>query len=326
MRLTEIILRGIRRLPFLRIPAQFLLKKIIVTGKGRGFLNSFYRSMNYREREIFHTMYAKVFRDRDPADFSTTWEVDFASSKIKIPIVGHSVWLHWDVAISIVGHDIEVKRFYEKLIKSPYKPKCFFDIGANYGTHSILLLANGVQAITFEPNPHCAKYFDQLASENELQYNLENVAISDKPGNLNLVFPERDTWMGSIADSYQSNFQNFENVTSLEVPAITLDDYTDQHDLSPGLIKIDTEGFEVNVLRGGIKTIKQSKPLIIFESNHKAERPSLWEVINTLNFVIFDLNRLGHVLDDESFLSSPSYNFLAVSREHDILKEINHYS
>ena len=66
--------------------------------------------------------------------------------------------------------------------------------------------------------------------------------------------------------------------------------------------------------------------LNLTENNRRLERSTLWEVINTLNFVIFDLDHLGHALDYGSFLSSPSYNFLAVSGEHDILKELNHFS
>ena len=74
------------------------------------------------------------------------------------------------------------------------------------------------------------------------------------------------------------------------------------------------------------RTFPRHLPLILIENNRRLELSTLWEVINTLNFVIFDLDHLGHALDYGSFLSSPSYNFLAVSGERDILKELNHFS
>ena len=39
------------------------------------------------------------------------------------------------------------------------KPKIFFDVGANYGTHSFIFQSQGVKAYSFEPNPNYFPYF-----------------------------------------------------------------------------------------------------------------------------------------------------------------------
>jgi hypothetical protein len=117
-----------------------------------------------------------------------------------------TLWLNWDTAISIVGHDCKIKHFYEQLIKSADKPKCFLDVGANYGTHSILFLANDIRTISFEPNPSCLEYFHKMAELNNLSYEWNNKALSDKCEQVQLTFPEKDTWSGSISLDYKKDF------------------------------------------------------------------------------------------------------------------------
>jgi hypothetical protein len=51
---------------------------------------------------------------------------------------------------------------------------------------------------------------------------------------------------------------------TIEVEAITLDDFVQRHD-PPTLIKIDVEGAEAGVLRGSERIFEQSKPVLICE-------------------------------------------------------------
>jgi hypothetical protein len=48
-----------------------------------------------------------------------------------------------------------------------------------------------------------------------------------------------------------------------EVKIYTIDNIVKEHDLHPGLIKIDAEGAEYDVLQGGVNTFKQQKPVLI---------------------------------------------------------------
>lgn len=52
------------------------------------------------------------------------------------------------------------------------------------------------------------------------------------------------------------------------VPLVPLDDLR----LAPGFIKLDVEGMELNVLLGGEKTIREHRPVILFEDNGLSER------------------------------------------------------
>ena len=88
----------------------------------------------------------------------------------------------------------------------------------------------------------------------------------------------------------------------IKVETRTLDQMVGE-DKIPALIKIDVEGFELEVLEGGLQTIKVSKPLMIIESfPPKQER-----VVKTLvkiGYRIYDADRL-------SYIQNKTYNLFA---------------
>ena len=86
--------------------------------------------------------------------------------------------------------------------------------------------------------------------------------------------------------------------------------------LHPDFIKIDTEGYEINVLKGALNTIKEIRPLIIFETNKFPERKILWDFFTEVNYVIQELPyHPEHQLKKfsfELFSKKGSTNYIAV--------------
>ena len=75
-----------------------------------------------------------------------------------------------------------------------------------------------------------------------------------------------------------------------EVKTQRLDDLECVNDYSVGLIKIDTEGVEIEVLKGGRKTISRDKPVIIMEdwfskNGQKSESVKLLEGLGYSTFL-----------------------------------------
>ena len=66
---------------------------------------------------------------------------------------------------------------------------------------------------------------------------------------------------------------------------VTLDDYCTHHDISPEVIKIDVEGAEIDVLRGGAHTLARSGPLI-YLSVHPAHLERMGESVEALQSLI----------------------------------------
>ena len=56
-------------------------------------------------------------------------------------------------AFSYLGHDFEVKCYLD--IVNNFNIKTFYDVGANYGQHSVLIMSQGT--FSFEPNQSCHK-------------------------------------------------------------------------------------------------------------------------------------------------------------------------
>ncbi len=320
----EFLMKVVRKFPITMKFSKNKIKQMIFKDKSLKKLNSFYSTLDNNEKEIFYTSYSKIFRDESdiisqPLD--TTWSVNFANITVKVPLQSEMMWLDWDTAVSIIGHDIEVKKFYQKLILSEYKPKLVFDIGANYGTHSILFLANKIPTITFEPNPACYDRFYKMASINNLSYKLEKVAVGNKESRETLTFPEKDTWLGSITKEYISTMNTFEKVKNIEIDLITLDNYTKSKNLIPDFIKIDTEGFEINVIEGAKKLLQNNSIIITFECIKKDEKKQLFDSFDAIGYQIHELQNISpKFLSKKDFIESKYVNYLAINSKHPALQ------
>lgn len=238
------------------------------------------------------------------------------SHYIAMPLRRDSIWLDWDSAVSITGHDIEVKRTYSKLLSSDKPPELFFDVGANYGTHSALFRSAGVPVVAFEPNPSCFAFCKSVCQLNRFSLpQWEQVAIGDRLGNVNLTYPERETWLGSVSPGVVQTISERREVVSKTVPIRPLDDYFSQVAGKRLLIKIDVEGFELEVLRGASRILADVRPDIIFESNDPSFRSQLFELLASRNYGIHALPKGGEPqpLVLELFVRSQSTNFLAKS-------------
>jgi FkbM family methyltransferase len=148
---------------------------------------------------------------------------------------------------------------YIKLINYS-KPKRFLDIGAHTGdfTKSITQLAPECQAIMVEANPNCEPYIQKL------NHGYEILALSNKQGKAEL-FVEKANVIGTGASLYKENTEwysegKFEKV---KVKLDTLDNRGYFADEIIDLIKIDTQGSELDILLGGRSTIMRSKYVLI---------------------------------------------------------------
>ena len=281
----------------------------------RAMLNDQYNKLTGKGWQLFHRLYAKIFRDITYPVSEGEWKVYFMKKEIVLPLRKEHIWLDWDVAVSVLGHDPEIKKTYEDLIRSGHV-KLFFDIGANYGTHSLLFLVNGIKTIAFEPNSSLKKEFDLYCRLNNVTGSMENLALGDKNGIVNFWFQPHETWNGSIVDTVVDKLKDGEQPVKLEVVLTTLDDYVQQNNLQPTLLKIDTEGNEINVLKGAIKTISTARPFILFETNAFEERAALWSFFNKSDYLIYTLPyspfRPGPVLSEQQFLIKWANNYIAV--------------
>ena len=323
MGVVEIFLKVVRRIRPIRQVAQCLVRLTVSKVTLRKALNKLYNKLSYNEKEIFHSLFANIFRERKIKNHNGVWIVDYINRQIKLPLRKESLGLNWDLAVSILGHDSDIQLTYETLLKSDKRPSCFFDIGASYGTHTLLFLSQGIRSIAFEPNPICKFEFENLCRLNNLSGEMENIAIGEKEISAELWFPERDTWLGTIVQEIKDDLNQQHDLRSIRVPVIPLDQYVKKTGLQPDLIKIDTEGNELNIIKGARNTITNSKPLIIFESNDLDNRYKLFDIFEELDYSVCAIpilpNQLIEILNSKRFQMSQKFNFISVPNNHSIV-------
>lgn len=284
------------------------------------YINKYYNRLNYKEKEIIHILFAKKSNERQISTALNKWIIFFNNREIIMPLRKTHMWLDWDSALSITGHDIEIKSAYEYLLQK-LNLNCVFDVGSNYCTHSILFLSNGIKTYSFEPNKECLNFFEECQKLNDLKGDFINIAIGSKKGNVKLTFPKKKTWLGTISAKENDHVSQFENLKTITVSMDTLDSYSQSNNLIPDLIKIDTEGFEIEVLKGAKYILKNKKPIIIFESNEKEKRSEIYELLFEYGYGIYMLLEIQDnlFLDKESFENERNTNFIAIPNNHSLI-------
>ena len=149
----------------------------------REVANRLYNVAGPAHKSALYQRSAKIYRDYRGFFTAGVWNIFAPPFSLKMPLREDWVWLDWDLALSAVGHEPEIKDFYVKLLNSRFKPDIFCDIGANYGIHSALFLSAGIPSMAFEPNPACKAYFNILHSLNRFEHmTWYPVALGENPG------------------------------------------------------------------------------------------------------------------------------------------------
>lgn len=180
------------------------------------------------------------------------------------PTVASSYGLH----IIKLEQEPESHKFLNDLFGSLGGQRAYFiEVGANIGAFMVdLARRNDVHVFGFEPSRACVEAINKTMLKNgRKNYTTYACLVGDQEG---LVpFSEGlDVHGASVYTSVKS---------SCKIRQVKLDDVKDLGSLpsaAPTVIMIDVEGYELNVLRGGLKLIHRIKPLIIFEYNAVSKR------------------------------------------------------
>jgi FkbM family methyltransferase len=152
------------------------------------------------------------------------------------------------------------KAFYAKLIK---KSDLVFDVGANVGQRTAIFSNLAHLVVAFEPQVECVRH---LKSRFRFARNVEiqPVALSDSEGEA-IIYQSSSNTVSSMSEKFVDTVGktvfaevNWDNRVTIQTK--TLDQMIAIYGM-PGFIKIDVEGFEINVLRG----LSRPAPFLSFE-------------------------------------------------------------
>ncbi|HXI84195.1 MAG TPA: FkbM family methyltransferase [Verrucomicrobiae bacterium] len=137
-----------------------------------------------------------------------------------------------------------------------------YDVGANSGFLSLTrcLENRQLQAVCFEPHPKTFSILKRNIGLNALTDRVTpvNVAVDRSSGILHLNIAEGDSMAGVTR-----NFLGQGTPSEIAIPAVSLDEYAQQHGLWPDAIKIDVEGHEEQVLLGAKQVLGRAKLLVM---------------------------------------------------------------
>lgn len=189
-----------------------------------------------------------------------------------------------------------------RMLKKDGAINCW-DLGAHFGIHTVgLALQIGVtgQVAAFEPDPIAFKRLSRHIAMNKLQnVKLLNVAVSDHSGQKDLIIAEG---LGSTLSHFKYEDEPITSHTlTVRVPTVALDDLVADLTIKPpSLIKIDIQGHGAKAIAGGIKTITNHRPIIVFSSHSPWELHDTKVLLESLDY--HALNAQGERVSWESFM------------------------
>jgi len=160
----------------------------------------------------------------------------------------------------LVGREIALNRFEWRELKimldacRRLTPQVFIDVGANLGLYSCVLARSGAvpRVVAFEPD---RANFERLSANVRLnglagRVDLHEAAVGARAGEAMLVPSE-------ASNRGMSRIGEGDAAGGYRVPVVALDDVL-RHDKGPVVLKVDVEGYEIEVLTGAARMLAGS--------------------------------------------------------------------
>lgn len=185
-----------------------------------------------------------------------------------------------------------------------------YDIGAHFGIFSLAAAHFGGRAVAVDPSPSAVRMIEVETVLNECSASVQIVcaAVSDSDGELHMLNS------GVFSDGYFKGAHMRPASELTRTQAVTVDQLVRRYGI-PTHIKIDVEGHEAAVLRGGEATLSSNSPLLFIELHNEMVAleggdPSYsLDLLSRLNYTTFALN--GEVIDRRAILERPIIRVIA---------------
>ena len=140
------------------------------------------------------------------------------------------------------------------------------DIGANIGCTAILFGELSKKVYAFEPSQTPFTFLDKnISSSGHKNVYPLNMGLGVEPGETTLTFAPSNRSGGFVSNQTQASAGH----TIEKIIIRQLDEVVTSMNLQHiDFIKIDVEGFEGHVLRGGKQTLSSNRPVVVLELNH----------------------------------------------------------
>lgn len=158
------------------------------------------------------------------------------------------------------------------------KGDIIFDVGSFVGDHTEAYQRKGF-VHAFEPNREAFECLEcNMKGKNAVCH---YIAFSDSVHGFDMQAPEGNIGMAQLTEGKRMT--------------TTIDIYCQDYGVIPNFCKIDAEGYELKILKGGVETIKKHKPVLVLEVNEHAliqcgtSRKELLEYLDEIGYIYQDI-------------------------------------
>ncbi|MEZ4195093.1 MAG: FkbM family methyltransferase [Candidatus Paceibacterota bacterium] len=202
--------------------------------------------------------------------------------------------------------------------------KTILDIGSHIGSYAVLLArltGETGHIYCFEPTPWTFKLLKHNTA-NFSNITLENRAVAEVKKTIS--FTDYGPGYGAYNSGHMAGADALSKKgKKITVEAITLDTYCATKNISPSIIKIDSEGFEYEVLQGSEQLLKynpnKKRPLIIIEVANGAawedNRNQAFSLLKANNYLPYEIAVDGTVKPHQLKHSYQYDNLLFIPEE-----------
>jgi FkbM family methyltransferase len=192
-----------------------------------------------------------------------------------------------------------------------------FDVGASFGFYTCLFALRGAQVYAFEPLPPSFALHEDSVQLNGCAKSIKayNAGLGERPGSIRIyTFKHLSLGHASSADLGRPD------AVPHECRIMTIDEVCARESVDHiSFIKIDVEGYEYEVLKGGQTALsKADAPIVHFETNreclrHRGLDPNqIVSLLRSYGYREFvQVRRYGGVRKAPSTLPVSDYNYLA---------------
>lgn len=223
------------------------------------------------------------------------------------------------------------RNFLRKIVVHK-KFNCIFDIGSNEGEYSEYLVSIKPNVVVhcFEPNKAAFNILkDKFCKMDKVKCN--NVALGEKLEK-KLLYSNPGATTFSSFHYFIDDKDDFSELN--EVTVFTLDNYCENNNINKiDLMKIDTEGHELFVLKGGRQLFeKKDVEIVQFEYGHAAlpARVLFSDIVKffvDLEYVVYKIQPSGweKITYSPWMEGCPYANFFAVKKDSYLIEEVKKY-
>jgi len=190
------------------------------------------------------------------------------------------------------------------ILSSVLSNQTVLDIGAHKAGYLYFLrkkVGHDGKVYAFEPQTNLYEYLQKIKSQSNWEnVTIEHLALSDSSSEVTLFIPTNKVKKGSSPGAtIVEEKGRMESGITEQVRTQTLDQYCFTHHIQPHFLKIDVEGNELKVFKGGATIIQDCHPKILVEiearhvGREKAEET--FDYLKSLKYKGYFLHGYNHV-------------------------------